>query len=103
MRQTDLFFYNTIQINLHLRNYYLRKNLDLRKIVATTDFLVHKLFDLRKIFLRPNVRFKKDFFSEMLKKIGLSLTILKQFKKKSKKKFHNDFYVFLLYKANQNH
>ena len=25
-------------------------NLDLRKIVATTDFLVHKLFDLRKIF-----------------------------------------------------
>ena len=28
----------------------LRKNLDLRKIVATTDFLVHKLFDLRKIF-----------------------------------------------------
>ena len=26
------------------------KNIDLRKIVDTTDFLVHKLFDLRKIF-----------------------------------------------------
>ena len=26
----------------------IRKNLDLRKIVGTTDFLVHKLFDLRK-------------------------------------------------------
>ena len=24
-----------------------KKNLDLRKIVGTTDFLVHKLFDLR--------------------------------------------------------
>ena len=29
---------------------YVRKNLDSRKIVATTDFLVHKLSDLRKIF-----------------------------------------------------
>ena len=28
----------------------IRKNLDLRKIVGATDFLVHKLFDLRKIF-----------------------------------------------------
>jgi hypothetical protein len=28
----------------------LRKSLDLRKIVAVTDFLVHKLFDLRYIF-----------------------------------------------------
>ena len=28
----------------------LQWNLDLRKIVGTTDFLVHKLFDLRKIF-----------------------------------------------------
>jgi hypothetical protein len=37
--------------NLDLRKPDLRKNLDLRKIVAiTTDFLVHKLFDLRKIF-----------------------------------------------------
>ena len=27
----------------------LRKNLDLRKIVATTDFLVHKWFGLKKI------------------------------------------------------
>ena len=39
-----------IQWNLDLRKPYLRKNLDLRKIVGTTDFLVHKLFDLRKIF-----------------------------------------------------
>ena len=38
-----------IQYTLDLRKPDLRKNLDLRKIVATTDFLVHKLFDLRKI------------------------------------------------------
>ena len=36
--------------NPDLRKPDLRKNLDLRKIVGTTDFLVHKLFDLRKIF-----------------------------------------------------
>ena len=41
----------SIQWKLDLRKPDLRKNLDLRKIVATTtDFLVHKLFDLRKIF-----------------------------------------------------
>jgi len=34
----------------------LRKNLDLRKIVATTDFLVHKLFDLRNIFSQKVVK-----------------------------------------------
>ena len=39
-----------VQYALDLRKPDLRKNLDLRKIVATTDFLVHKLFDLRKIF-----------------------------------------------------
>ena len=39
-----------IQWNLDLRKPDLRKNLDLRKIDGTTDFLVHKLFDLRKIF-----------------------------------------------------
>ena len=39
-----------IQYTLDLRKPDLRKNLDLRKIVATTNFLVHKLFDLRKIF-----------------------------------------------------
>ena len=38
-----------IQWKLDLRKPDLRKNLDLRKIVASTDFLVHKLFDLRKI------------------------------------------------------
>ena len=41
---------NFLKINLDLRNCDLRKNLDLRKIVATTKILVHKLFDLRKIF-----------------------------------------------------
>ena len=39
-----------LQYALDLRKPDLRKNLDLRKIVATTDFLVHKLFDLGKIF-----------------------------------------------------
>ena len=39
----------TVQWNLDLRKLDLRKNLDLRKIVGKTDFLVQKLFDLRKI------------------------------------------------------
>ena len=39
-----------VQYTLDLRKPDLRKNLDLRKIDATTDFLVHKLFDFRKIF-----------------------------------------------------
>ena len=39
-----------VRWNLDLRIPDLRKHLDLRKIVATTDFLAHKLFDLRKIF-----------------------------------------------------
>ena len=39
-----------IQWNLDLRKPDLRKNLDLRKIVGTTNFLVHNLFDLKKIF-----------------------------------------------------
>ena len=39
-----------VQWNLDLRKPDLRKNLDSNKIVATTDFLVHKMFDLRKIF-----------------------------------------------------
>ena len=46
----DLFLQKLIQWNLDLRKPDLRKNLDLRKIVGTTNFLVHKLFDLRKIF-----------------------------------------------------
>ena len=41
-----------VRWNLDLRKPDLRKNLDLRKIVATTNFLVHKLFDLRKIFFQ---------------------------------------------------
>ena len=50
--ENDLFSYFSVivQWNLDLRKPDLRKNLDLRKIVGTTDFLVHKLFDLRKIF-----------------------------------------------------
>ena len=51
-------------INLDLRNCDLRKNLDIRKIVATTKILAHKLFDLRKFF-RPNVRIKKEKFSNL--------------------------------------
>ena len=53
---TNVWFFSTflmaIQKNLDLRKRKcdLRKNLDLRKIVATTNFLVHKLFDLGKIF-----------------------------------------------------
>ena len=43
-------FLYLVQYALDLRKPDLRKNPDLRKIVATTDFLVHKLFDLRKIF-----------------------------------------------------
>ena len=38
----------TVKYCLDLRKPNLRKNLDLRKIAATTDFLVHKLFDLGK-------------------------------------------------------
>ena len=41
---------NKIQYTLDLRKPDLRKNLDLRKIVGATNFLVHKLLDLRKIF-----------------------------------------------------
>ena len=44
------FFLYTVQWNLDLKKPDLKKNLDLRKIVGTTNFLVHKLFDLRKIF-----------------------------------------------------
>ena len=43
-------YINLVQWNLDLRKPDIRKNLDLRKIVATTDFLVHKMFDIRKIF-----------------------------------------------------
>ena len=39
-----------LQWNLDLRKPDLRKDLDLRKIVAKNDFLIHKLFELRTIF-----------------------------------------------------
>ena len=42
--------YLVLQWNLDLRKSDLRKTLNLRKIVGATDFLVHKLFDLGKIF-----------------------------------------------------
>ena len=51
LAENDCFFICTkVQYTLDLRKPDLRKNLDLRKIGATIDFLVHKLFDLRKIF-----------------------------------------------------
>ena len=51
LEKTKNIFGNTfIQYCLDLRKPDFKKNLDLRKIVATTDFLVHKLFDLGKIF-----------------------------------------------------
>ena len=63
-----------VQYTLDSRKPVLRKNLDLRKILATTDFLVLKLFD----FLRPNVQFKKDFFPKSGKNRDF-LAILDQF------------------------
>ena len=46
----SIMFLFYVQYTLDLRKPNLRKNLDLRKIIATTDFLVRKLFDKRKIF-----------------------------------------------------
>ena len=46
----EIFSDGVVQWKLDLRKPNLRKNLDLRKIVGATNFLVHKLFDLRKIF-----------------------------------------------------
>ena len=63
----------SIQWNLDLR-----KNLNLGKIVATTDFLVNKLFDLRKIF--------KGLMFDLRKKNSDFLTVLEQFQRKIKKK-----------------
>jgi hypothetical protein len=51
-----------LQCELDLRKPDLRKNLNLRKIVVPTDFLVHKLFDLRKIFLSLMFDLRKIFF-----------------------------------------
>ena len=48
------------------------------KIVATTDFSVHKLFDLRKIFQCLMFDLRKKIFRNV-KKIGRFLTILEQF------------------------
>ena len=93
--RTFLVKFISVQYTLDLRKPDLRKNLDLRKIVATTDFLVHKLFDLRKIFLRPNVRFKKDFFPKSRKNRDF-LLILEQFLEffqKNFKTFHNSIYI----------
>ena len=46
----------------------LRKS-DLRKIVATIEFSVHKLFDLRKIFQGLMFDLRKFFFQKV-EKIG---------------------------------
>ena len=67
-----------VQWNLDLRKPDLRKNLDLRKIVGTTDFLVHKLFDLRKIFQGPMFDLRKIFFPKSGKNRDF-LAILEQF------------------------
>ena len=58
-----------VQYTLVLSKPDLRKNLDLRKIVATTDFLVHKLFDLGKIFQGLMFDLRKIFFQKV-EKIG---------------------------------
>ena len=60
----------TVQWKLDLRKPDLRKILDLRKIVATTDFLVHKLFYLRKIFECLMFDLRK-IFSKKVEKIVL--------------------------------
>ena len=57
-----LIFLRPIQYCIDLRKPDLRKNLNLRKIVAKTDFLVHKLFDLRKIFQGIMFDLRKNFF-----------------------------------------
>ena len=56
----------------------LRKILDLRKIVATTNFSGHKLFDSRKIFQGLIFYFRKIFFSKRWKNKDF-LVILEQF------------------------
>ena len=67
-----------LQWNLDSRKPDLRKNLDLRKIVAATDFLVHKLFDLRKIFEGLMFDLRKVFFPKSGKNRDF-LAILEQF------------------------
>ena len=56
-----------LQWNLDLRKPDLRKNLDLRKIVGTTDFLVDKLFDLRKISQGLMFNLRKILFQKVAK------------------------------------
>ena len=53
-----------VQWNLDLRKPYLRK------IVATTDWLVHKLFDLIKIFKGLMFDLRKIFFLQKVEKIA---------------------------------
>ena len=62
-------FFLKIQYTLDLRKPDLRKNLDLRKIAGATDFLVHKLFDLRKIFKGLMFDLRKISFQKV-EKIG---------------------------------
>ena len=67
LNHLPLSFLFIVQWNLNLRKPDLRKNLDLRKIVGKTDFLVHKLFDLRKIFKAPMFDLRKIFFQKVEK------------------------------------
>ncbi len=58
-----------VQYCLDLRKPDLRMNLDLRKIVATTVFLVHKLSDLRKIFKGQWFDLRKIFLRNVRKTV----------------------------------
>ena len=57
-----------VQWNIDLRKPDLRKNLDLRKIVGTTDFLALKLFDLKSKFYKKR---GPTFFYDITRKLGL--------------------------------
>ena len=72
-----------VQWNLDLRKPDLRKNLDLRKIVGTTNFLVHKLFDLIKIFLGLIFDLRKNNFQ----KLRTFRQFLSNFRKKKNQMF----------------
>ena len=67
-----------LQWNLDLRKPDLRKNLDWRIIVGATNFLVHKLFELRKIFQALMFDLRNIFFQKVEKNRDF-FTILEQF------------------------
>ena len=68
-----------VQYTLVLSKPDLRKNLDLRKIVATTDFLVQWNLDLRKPDLRKNLDLRKIVgTTDFLVQQGLEIHGLKE-------------------------